>query len=112
MALIRGQTITLFERRQTGMDGFNAPIYEETAVDVSNILICPASTEAVTDGLQLYGKHAVYELNIPKDDTHIWEDRAVEFYGQKWRTFGAVLTWMESLTPGPWNRKVKVERYG
>lgn len=112
MALIRGQTITLFERLQTGKDGFNAPIYEETSVDVGNILICPASTEAVTDGLQLYGKHAVYELLIPKADAHSWEDRTVEFYGQKWRTFGKVLTWMEALTPGPWNRKVKVERYG
>lgn len=112
MALIRGQTITLIERLQTGKDGFNAPIYEETSVDVDNILICPASTEAVTDGLQLYGKHAVYELHIPKEDTHIWEDRTVEFYGRKWRTFGAVLAWMENLTPGHWNRKVKVERYG
>ena len=112
MALLRGQTITLINRKQTGTDAFNAPVYEETAENVENILICPASTEAVTDGLQLYGKHAVYELLIPKDDAHQWEDREVIFFGQRWRTFGAMLQWMEQLTPGAWNRKIKVERYG
>lgn len=112
MALLRGQTITLYNREQTGTDAFNAPVFRETAENVKNILICPASTEAITDGLQLYGKHAVYELLIPKGDAHVWEDREVSFYGQRWRTFGAVLQWMEHLTPGQWNRKVKVERYG
>lgn len=112
MALLRGQTVTLINREQTGTDAFNTPVYKETAEDAENILICPASTEAVTDGLQLYGKHAVYELLIPKDDAHQWEDREVIFFGQRWRTFGAMLQWMEQLTPGAWNRKIKVERYG
>lgn len=113
MALLKGITIKLYERTQTGVDAFKAPVYQETvAVEVENILICPVSTEDITDGLQLYGKHAVYELCIPKEDTHNWEDRTVEFYGQKWRTFGIPMEWMNSLTPGPWNRKIKVERYG
>lgn len=112
MELLRGTTIILLDRVKTGVDAFNAPVYEETPVEVENILICPASTEAITDGLQMYGKHAVYELHIPKADTHTWENRVVEFYGQKWRTFGKELRWMEALTPGTWNRKVKVERYG
>lgn len=112
MALLKGTKIALLDRVKTGVDAFNAPVYEEAAIEVENILICPASTEDVADALQLYGKHAVYELHIPKTDANSWEDRTVEFYGQKWRTFGKVLTWMEGLTPGPWNRKVKVERYG
>ena len=112
MGLIRGTKITLLDRVKTGVDAFNATVYMETPVEVENILICPASTEAVAEGLQMYGKHAVYELHIPKADSHAWEDRVVEFYGQKWRTFGKVLTWMNHLAPGPWNRKVKVERYG
>ena len=112
MDFLRGTTIKLYDRVATGVDAFNSPVYKETAVEVENVLICPASTEAVTDGLQLYGKHAVYELHIPKADTHNWENRVVEFYGQKWRTFGIPLQWMEALTPGTWNRKVKLERYG
>ena len=112
MELIRGSKITLLDRVKTGVDAFNAPVYEETPVEVEGVLICPASTEDVTEDFQLYGKRAVYELHIPKEDFHIWENRIVEFYGQKWRTFGIVLEYVERLTPGPWNRKVKVERYG
>ena len=112
MASIKGQTILLFDRVETSVDAFNAPVYTEKPIEVENILICPVSTQDIVDGLQLYGKHAVYELHIPKEDAHSWENRTVEFYSQKWKTFGTVLQWMEQLTPGPWNRKVKVERYG
>lgn len=111
MQYLKGTTVNLSVREQTGVDDFNAPVYRETTVAVGNVLICPASTEDIASDIQLYGKHAVYELHIPKTDTHIWEDQTVEFYGQKWRTFGTVLEWMEVLTPGPWNRKIKVERY-
>lgn len=112
MEFLRGTTITLLDLVKTGVDAFNAPVYTEKPVEVENVLICPASTEAITDGLQLYGRHAVYELHIPKADAHNWENQVVEFYGQRWRTFGKVLQWMEALAPGTWNRKVKVERYG
>lgn len=112
MALLKGKTIILYEKVQTGTDAFNAPTYTEISVEVENVLICPASTEAITDGLQLHGKHAVYELCIPKGDTNDWENRTVEFFGEKWHTFGVPLEWIEENIPLPWNRKVKVERYG
>lgn len=112
MAFLVGQTIRLFDKIQTGTDAFKAPIYQENSIDVENVLICPVSTEDIAEDLQLYGKRAVYELHIPKTDANQWENRIVEFYGQRWRTFGIHLQWMEALTPGPWNRKVKVERYG
>lgn len=112
MALLRGQTVVIYNRIQTGVDALNAPVYEDKADAVDNILVCPASAEAVTDGLQLYGKRAVYELLIPKEDGHQWEDRKVSFFGQHWRTFGAELKYPDGLTPGPWNRRIKVERYG
>lgn len=111
MQHLKGTKIELYDREQIGVDAFNAPIYQEAVIAVENILIAPASTDAVASDLQLYGKHTVYELHIPKTDKHTWEDRVVGFYGKKWRTFGAVLEWMETLTPGPWNRKVKVESY-
>ncbi len=112
MALLTGIPVVLYDKIQTGTDAFNAPVYQEMAEEVMNVLVCPVSTEDIVTAQQLYGKRAEYELCIPKDDAHGWENRTVEFYGKKWRTFGIVLEWMEHLTPGPWNRKVKVERYG
>jgi len=109
---IKGEKVVLYETIQTGVNALNAPIYTETPVTVENVLICPVSTEAIVSGLQLYGKHAVYELCIPKGDAHNWEDKRVEFFGQSWHTFGFPQRWTEANLPLGWNLKVKVERYG
>lgn len=112
MGLIKGITVTLYEKAQTGTDEFHAPVYTETAVEVENVLVQPVSADDVVDDLRLYGKRAEYELCIPKGDSHDWEDCRVVFFGQTWRTFGFVREYIEALVPLSWNRKVKVERYG
>lgn len=110
-SLIKGQTIILYEKKLVGEDNFGAGIYEETAVEVSNILIQPIDASAIISDIQIYGKHSVYTLHIPKCDEHEWEDVVVEFYGKKYRTFGPVLQYDENLTPLDWNKQIKVERY-
>ena len=109
---INGITVRLYEPIQTGVDAFKHPVYEDVPVDVKNVLVAPAETKDIIDELQLSGKRLEYILCIPKEDTHIWEDRTVEFYGQKWRTFGFPQTWIPGMVPLDWNTKVKVERFG
>lgn len=108
---MRGITVTLYERTQTGVDAFNAPVFSEKAVQVDNVLVTPVSEDDVIADTQLYGKHAVYELSLPKGDTHIWEDSRVDFFGQSFRVFGPGREWIEKLVPLSWNRKVRVERF-
>lgn len=110
--MIRGITILLYEKRQTGTDAFHAPIYEETPVEVPNVLVGEPSAEDIVSEMQLYGKRIAYTLAIPKGDTHDWNDVTVEFFGQKWRTYGGVTQGIEAMIPLSWNKKVKVERYG
>lgn len=112
MGLIKGITVRLYERTQTGVDAFNHPVYSESPVDVKNVLVSPAEPQEITDELQLSGKRLVYTLCIPKEDNHNWQDRTVEFFGQKWRTFGFPQQWIPGMVPMDWNLKVKVERYG
>ncbi len=112
MAAIRGIPVILYDRVQTGTDDFHAPVYSENPVTVENVLVCPVSTQDIITDFQLYGKRAEYELCIPKEDSHTWEDRVVEFFGQKWHTFGIPQQWQESQLPLAWNKRVKVERYG
>lgn len=112
MAKIKGIPVTLYDRVQTGVDDFNAPIYTETQVTVENVLVCPVSSQDITTDFQLYGKRLEYELCIPKEDTNNWENRIVEFFGAKWKTFGLPMEWIGKNVPLDWNRKVKVERYG
>ena len=110
--MLKGITVTLYQQTQTGTDSFNRPVYSETAVQVSNVLVTPASAEAVINELNLSGKKLVYELCIPKGDTHVWTDKHVSFMGKDFKTFGPEEEWIESMIPLAWNKKVKVEAYG
>lgn len=108
---MRGITVTLWQQMQTGTDPFGEPIYEEMPVLVENVLVAPASGTDIVEQLQLYGKHAVYTLGIPKGDTHDWRDKKVSFFGQTFRTFGPPMKGIDDLIPLAWNTKVQVERY-
>lgn len=109
--MIKGITVTLYERTQTGKDALNAPIYTETPVAVENVLVTPVSADDVVSDLQLYGKRAEYELCLPKGDAHDWRDCRVDFFGQRFRVFGLPRTYIEENVPLLWNTKIKVERY-
>lgn len=108
---MRGVTVTLYDKTQTGVDGFGRPVYEDTAVAVDNVLIGEPTSEDVIDTLNLTGKHLAYTLAIPKGDTHTWTDRKVEFFGETFRTIGEPTQGIDHLIPLVWNKKVKVERY-
>lgn len=110
--VLRGITVILYEEQQTGTDEFNRPVVEETPVEVGNVLVQPSSSTDVLDTLNLTGHKEVYQLAIPKGDTHDWADRKVGFFGQLWHTIGAPLEGIGDLIPLAWNKKVRVERYG
>lgn len=108
---MRGITITLHNRVQNGTDAFNRPIYEESTTTVDNVLIGEPSTEDIVNEMNLSGKRLAYTLAIPKGDDHDWKDSVVEFFGERFRTFGAPTQGIDHLIPLQWNMKVKVERY-
>lgn len=108
---MRGTAVVLHIKKQTGTDAFGAPIYEDTTETVENVLIGEPQGDQVVNELQLHGKHLAYTLGIPKGDTHIWKDTEVEFFGERFRTYGDVTQGIEALVPLAWNKKVKVEHY-
>src|SRR5690606_22121565 len=111
MAIIKGITVTLINKKEVGRDPFDRPIYEDVEIEVDNVLVSPVSTEDIVHTLELTGKKDVYTLAIPKGDTNNWEDAEVIFFGKRWRTFGMVTEGIEHLIPLDWNKKVMVERY-
>lgn len=111
-SLIKGITVILYEKVQTGTDEWKAPVFKETPVTIENVLVSPAGDAEILSDLQLFGKRTEYELSIPKGDTHNWEDARVDFFGESWKTFGFAKEYIEELVPLDWNRKIKVERYG
>lgn len=111
MGKISGITVNLQIKTKTGVDSFGAPVYTSIYEDVPNVLVQPATAEDVINSVQLYGKHAAYNIAIPKGDTHVWEDVDVSFFGQTFHTFGPVTEGIEELIPLQWNRKIKCEIY-
>ena len=109
---IKGITVTLVSKQETGRDPFGEPIYEDVEIEVDNVLISPTTSDDIVNQMTLTGKKAVYTLAIPKGDTNNWEDQEVRFFGEKWRVFGVPLQGIDHLIPLSWNKKVMVERYG
>lgn len=109
---MRGITVKLFEKIQTGTDPLNMPIYSETPVEIQNVIVAPIESSEVVETYNLTGRKAVYQLGIPKDDTHSWQaGQKVEFFGQDWRIIAIPTEGIEELMPLKWNKKVKVESY-
>ena len=109
---MKGITIQLQIKTEIGRDSFNAPVYSEEWINVQNVLVAPVSSTDAIDILNLTGKKAVYQMGIPKGDTHYWDDAKVRFFGETWQTIGFPQEGIEDLIPLSWNKKVLVERYG
>lgn len=112
MGKIHGIPITLIDKQVVSTDPFGSPVVKDVEILVDNVLVSPSTTDDVTSQMSLTGKVAVYTLAIPKGDTHDWQDKEVEFFGQRWRTFGFATEGIDDLIPLSWNKKVMVERYG
>ncbi|MGI6204223.1 MAG: hypothetical protein ACOYJH_02970 [Anaerovoracaceae bacterium] len=110
--MLRGITVRLKQKVQTGVDPFNHPTFEESWVDVDNVLIGEPSADDINTEINLTGKQVAYTLAIPKGDDHVWTDTEVKFFGEEFRTIGAPVQGIEDMIPLDWNKKVKVERYG
>lgn len=108
---MKGIAITLYERTQTGTDGFNKPVYQDIPITVENVLVGEPSSEDVINELNLSGHRLAYTLAVPKGDTHEWTHCRVDFFGQSFRVFAPPTQGIEELIPLAWNKKVKVERY-
>lgn len=111
---LHGITIQLLVKEQTGVDGFNRPVYTETAVNVDNVLVGqPAATE-VLEIQNLTGKKVVYWLGIPKGDVHDWENSKIILpapFAGTYRSISFAQTGIQDLIPLAWGKNIAVERY-
>lgn len=112
MTQIKGIVVILIDKVEDGTDGFGKLLFKEKPIEIQNVLVSPTSTDDVTNELNLTGKKAIYDLAIPKGDTHDWINKKVQFFGKTWRTIGVPLEGIEDMIPLDWNKKVTVEYYG
>lgn len=109
--MIQGMPITLWNKTQTGVDGFGNPVYTWESKTVDNVLVGQPTAEERTNELNLTGRMIAYTLGIPKGNEDEWENQIVEFFGHRFRTFGIPEQGIEANIPLSWHMKVKCERY-
>lgn len=109
--MIKGTTIQIAVKTQTGTDPFGAPIYEPGWEDVPDVLVGQPSTDDIKSSIDLFGKKIEYMLGIPKGDTHDWVDADVLIWDQPFRTFGFPITGEQANIPLRWGQNVRVGRY-
>lgn len=109
--MIQGMPITLWNKTQTGVDGFGNPVYTWESKTVDNVLVGQPTAEERTNELNLTGRMIAYTLGIPKGNEDEWENQIVEFFGHRFRTFGIPEQGIEANIPLSWHKKVKCERY-
>lgn len=112
---MRGITVYLTQKTQTGTDPFGAPVYTTSVTPVENVLVGEPSTDDITTSTDLYGKRIDYMLGIPKGDSHDWTDTTVSWtdaYGRtiSCETFGFPITGVAALVPTAWHMKVRCHR--
>ena len=111
MSIIKGISVDLYECTITGRDAFNAPIYTPTKTTVNNVLVFPVEDAEIVNSIQLHGVKVVYEICIPKGDTHTWEGCRVDFFGESFVVIGDGKEYIDANVPLDWNKKFKVARY-
>lgn len=110
--LIHGIDVILYNETVTGYDPFGNELKELIPEVVSNVVVSQPNSDEIVSSTSLHGKEATYILFIPKGDKHHWEDRTVEFFGEKWKTFGFATEFIDDLCPLAWNKRIMVARYG
>ena len=110
---MRGITVKLTEKTQSGTDPFGMPKFTTAEVDVHDVLVGEPSTDDITNTITMYGKKVAYTLAIPKGDTHVWEDTTVTLpapFEGTYHTIGYPTAGIEANIPLRWNKKVHLER--
>lgn len=108
---MKGTTIQLAVRTQTGVDPFGAPIYETEWEDVPDVLVGNPTTDDINNSINLYGIKIEYMIGIPKGDNHDWVNADIKIWGQPYRTFGTPITGEPENIPLRWGQNVRVMRY-
>lgn len=108
---MRGVSVNLIQRTSTGTDILGNQVWSEDPVTVENVLVGQPTTDDIVTTTQIHGKRLEYWIGIPKGDEHNWENALVEFFGQRFETFGHVEKGIDALVPTAWNAKIRCARY-
>ena len=107
--MIKGITITIYQKQKYGKDMFGHDLYEEIQEEVDDVLVAPIASNDIS--VNTNTDISKTNLAIPKGDDHDWNNTKVKSFGKTWKTVGEPVEGIEENIPLRWNKKVVVERY-
>lgn len=108
--MFRGEDVVIYTRTPSGqVDDFNQPIYTETSLTVSNVLVAPGPRTDLEGSLRPDGDRVVYTLHFPKTYKGSLRDTQIEVRGQRFSVIGDPKPYTLSNTPTFWYMPVEVE---
>ena len=110
---MKGVTVILTKKTQSGTDPLGQPIYTTENVQVHDVLVGEPSSTDIETMLTLYGKRTAYTLAIPKGDTNEWYKCKVTLpapWNATFNVIGDFIAGIEENIPTRWNKKVHLER--
>lgn len=110
---MKGVSVILKSKTQTGTDAFGQPVYSESDIEVKDVLIGEPSTDDIQNTITKYGKVIAYTLAIPKGDTNEWAKSKVVLpspWNKTFNVIGDAIMGIEENIPLRWNKKVHLER--
>lgn len=95
---------------KTMIKGIDVKLYiNDIPETIGNVLVGEPSSAGFADNVESVGSQLAYALAVPKGDTHDWQDKKVEFFGQIFRTVGYPIQGIDENIPLDWNKKIRAE---
>jgi hypothetical protein len=111
--LFKGELVRIELTAQSGVDAFNAPVFETTLLEVADVLVSPGATRDIEQSNRPDGARLAYTLHFPKAFTEAFEEKLdglwIQVRGERLRVVGSPRAYAPELTPGAWNMPVEVE---
>ena len=107
---LRGETVVVSYREQTGVDAFHSPVYKDVEMDVDNVLVEPGEAADVIESVRPDGTEVNYTLRFPKTfkEASKLENGKVKVRGQVIKIIGHPDYLDPEMCPTDWNMTVKV----
>lgn len=108
---MKGETITVMRRTQTGLDEGNNPVYEDVAEEVPNVLVGAPNGDNAGDSNRPDGIRIDANLYFPRDyKGDALRGQTIVVRGHPYKVVGDPFPVDGGMTPTEWNMTVPVTR--
>lgn len=107
---MKGETVTVLTRTQTGVDEGNNPTYEQSARNVSDVLVSPSDNADSSDAIRPDGVEIVLTALFPRTYAGSLRGSDVRVRGDLYHVVGDPIAVDGGMRPTRWNRTVNLSR--